>query len=205
MYTESLIAFRTRTPCTDPHVMVYRANSRVFSDFPSRCEIPKFISTFDFSCAFQRSGRLTLFLGDLSYSYGATSHTARPISDYPVLGEFVEELNLVFPFAMVNSVLLNCYPNGNCHLPLHSDNEPEIDPDSYIFTFSLGRERIIEFAKNRFSSPVCKMTLKHGDLIIFSRSSQNKFLHGIPRDNNDVSKELDSSRLSITFRRLRAI
>ena len=141
--------------------------------------------------------RKARFYGDVPYRYGDTIHEACNIPKDSYLLSIVDHVKTIFPHYAFNSVLINKYENGNSHIPLHSDNETSIRPNSSILTISLGETRIIKFQpKNSKHGSEISITLQHGDVFTMSSISQQIFKHGIPKDQSK------SMRISLTFRDL---
>ena len=93
----------------------------------------------------------------------------------------------------INQCLINRYQNGDSSLPEHSDDELIIDPESCIYTLSVGQERSVIF-RDRFSRAESTHVAKNGSLYIMTRSSQTYYNHRIDRDNSSAV------RYSLTFR-----
>ena len=141
--------------------------------------------------------RKTKFFGDVPYKYGDTIHKACKIPEDSYLLRIINHVETIFPQFSYNSVLINKYENGNSHIPLHSDDETSIKPNSSILTISLGETRVINFQpKNSTHGSEISIKLQHGDVFTMSSISQQMFKHGIPRDNTN------SMRISLTFRDL---
>ena len=99
------------------------------------------------------------------------------------------------PGPEVTQCLVNRYSGSRAFLPEHSDNEPSLDPESSIFTLSLGDECDIVFKEKSNGSE----TIHHcnsGSLYYMSRRSQEFYSHRI--DTVDFSNKV---RFSLTFRR----
>ena len=94
----------------------------------------------------------------------------------------------------INSCLINKYEGPNGYLPLHADDEVTIDPESSIFTVSLGESckvRFIEQDSNRTFEVECPpLSLYH-----MTRKSQDHFKHCI--DEGSITQ---GTRFSLTFR-----
>ena len=120
----------------------------------------------------------------------------------------------------LNSCLVTRYKGPNSQIPMHSDNEASIDPESVIVTVSLGQERTLKFT-HISSSAENDLILKDGSLYVMSKLSQEVWKHGImplttppgtPTDGNEeaVDHSTDSDterptnqnevRYSFTFR-----
>ena len=139
------------------------------------------------------------YYGSSIYSYNGIRHKPKPI---PASGNYLchilEHIKSVLPDFQFNSVLLTKYNNGLDNLGFHSDNEPEIMPNSDIVTISLGQTRIAKFRCLSVGNdyPEQELVLNHGNVMIMSRNSQNFFQHSIAAD------ESENPRISITLRML---
>ena len=107
-----------------------------------------------------------------------------------------------FPDLVFNSCLLNYYPKSNSSMPYHSDNETHIKPKSYILTISLGSERKMYFKETSTDLNLLSVTLRHGNVLLFSKESQSKYQHGI---QPSINTNTPLPRISATFRNLRDI
>ena len=114
----------------------------------------------------------------------------------PIL-DVVELIHDKFPNSMKpNTCLINVYDSGTQHIPRHSDNEPEIAPESDIFTLTLGATRSLVFSSLIVTNAdSVSIPLKDNSLLSFSRSSQADWAHSIPPDSSIKEK-----RISFTFR-----
>ncbi|KAL5259238.1 hypothetical protein ACHWQZ_G009629 [Mnemiopsis leidyi] len=94
----------------------------------------------------------------------------------------------------INSCLVNRYEGPHSYLPLHSDDEVTIDPESSIFTVSLGESCTVKFieqnSEETFHVACPPMSLYH-----MTRKSQDHFRHCI--DEGSVTQGI---RYSLTFR-----
>ena len=105
----------------------------------------------------------------------------------------LEKLRLLYPDININQCLVNRYESNNSTLSQHSDNEPSIDPESSIYTVSLGQDRTVIF-KERFGDNTIPFVAKSRSLYAMTRSSQAFYTH-------QIDAEPDSTlRYSITFR-----
>ena len=143
------------------------------------------------------SSRKIKFFGDVPYQYSEIVHQPCSIPEDSYLLQITDHVKALFPNFTFNSVLINKYVNGSGYIPMHSDDEKCIRPNSNILTVSLGETRIINF-QPKFKSHGSDLStnLEHGDVFIMSSNSQKLFKHGIPKD---CSK---SMRISLTFRDL---
>ena len=120
------------------------------------------------------------------------------------MAELKRLIEIIFPGVSVNSALINYYPHLNSVLNLHSDDENEIQMNSFIITVSYGTPRKILFAtKEKIPKPIMYVVLNNRSVLIFSRNSQNYFKHGIIADCEPTGHQVtESRRVSITFRLL---
>ena len=143
---------------------------------------------------FKLNGRELAYYGEHDYRYTGARHSARPISDSPVLADISKQVADLFPSFNFNSVLVSRYSNGSIRCPPHSDDELDIAEDSLILTLSFGAKRTMcvrkkmEFASDEFG-------LAAGDVLFMSKASQLNFDHAIPHLAGDVGE-----RVSCTFR-----
>ena len=154
------------------------------------------ISEFLNNSSFQREGnRGVLFFG-AKYKYMGSNKEPKPIPE--VLKPLVDKINTNNK-TPVNQILVNKYTGKEAELPRHSDGERSIDPNSSIYTLSLGKEVMITFDSNKLSKKdIIEHKAVHRSMYTMSRESQNLYTHQIKKgqiDNNEV-------RYSITLRRI---
>ena len=94
----------------------------------------------------------------------------------------------------INSCLVNRYSGDKACLPEHSDNESSIDPESDIYTISIGADASIVY-KDIINGKEIVQGCENGSLYKMSRNSQNFFTHRI--NECDMGTEI---RYSLTFR-----
>ena len=129
------------------------------------------------------------------YSYTGSKSTTKTDTPIPgVINKIVDKINTDFK-CNVNSVLVNKYTGKDSYLPKHSDDEASIDPESCIYTLSLGETRTLVFS-NKYTEVESKLSVETNSLYIMSRQSQNHFAHKIDKE---VVPE-NSTRYSLTFR-----
>ena len=76
---------------------------------------------------------------------------------------------------------MNYYPPNTSFLSEHSDNEPSINPESDIFTLSLGCNRTINF-RGKYTGKEIEFVPEHNSLYNMTRASQNFFSHRIDEE-----------------------
>ena len=140
--------------------------------------------------SFEREGNREVSFYGQKYQYMGSKKSPKPMP--PILEDLVQSLNQNLDYEL-NQVLINRYSGTNASLPEHSDNEPDINPQSSIFTASLGCEASVTF-KHMKSGITSELIVKDKSLYEMSRDLQNQYTHQIlPSPNNSL-------RYSITFR-----
>ena len=136
------------------------------------------------------------YYGKYSYSYGKTVHSPSSIPKNSHISSIVKKVELLYPKQSFNSVLVTKFADGQSYLPLHSDNEADIEADSLILTVSLGATRKVNFQRKN-NGHTEGVLVNHGDAYLMSTGSQAHFKHGVPRDFGK------RTRVSLTFRKIR--
>ena len=167
---------------------------------PTKLTVDDLINSVKFDNSFKQSKRMTAYFGLKDYTYSNTHHTNQPIAANPLIKSCFDEIDKLFPEAKVNTVLLNYYPDGDATIPFHSDNEPEICQDSFIFTYSIGQTRTLVFRDIDSKKHLCNISLHHNSLIFFTKASQFLYEHSITSQTLDCTH--DKRRISLTFRKI---
>ena len=154
--------------------------------------------TFTFSET-QRGGRETIYYGQAPYQYGTIRHEASPYpNNNSILDTIFERIGAIYhDFTPSNySCLLTRYANGRVTVPMHSDNEKCLAPNSNIFTVSFGTPRTVKF-RSTVGPPTEKtFSLTNGTVHVMTSGSQDQWKHGI-----EYEPAVLDSRVSLTFRR----
>ena len=157
------------------------------------------INSLFFSHKFQASGRQAKYFGALPYVYPGGRHPPCCLATNKYVYEMFQFISNAFPALNLNSCLINYYPNSESFIPFHADNEICIAPRSFILTLSLGASRTLKFKRlgSRNKNKSCfEVNLVDREIVLFSRGSQDFYLHGI-----DPSVEHGGlPRVSATFR-----
>lgn len=134
--------------------------------------------------------RKVIMFGE-KYHYKGSSGQSKPIPESLVwLTEKIKaDKELQYD---LNQILINKYEPSDA-LPLHSDDEGSIKPDSSIFTVSLNATGKIGFS-NISTKIQQELNVESNSLYEMSRQSQNYFKHQV---HSNTSTE---ARYSITFR-----
>ncbi|KAL5268056.1 hypothetical protein ACHWQZ_G004937 [Mnemiopsis leidyi] len=161
------------------------------------------VSDLDKSCTYDRvyKNRRVAFYGEYPYRYPGGYHKARPITDNTYLRGIADKLSKSYPMLEFNSAMVTKYDSPDSSIPPHSDDEECIAPDSSIVTLSLGSDRIVVFRRKlpgKYERQ--EFTVKHGEVYVMSRASQEEWDHSVPPVKR---AKFPGTRLSITFRLLR--
>ena len=142
-------------------------------------------------------GRSTLQFGEQYRYNGSEGDAVVEPPDY--IRKLMKDLNSRFGVEgvpAINSCLVTKYSGPNAYIPVHSDRELAIHPESNIITVSLGKESTVRFY-DILSGKEEQHTAKIGSVYTMSRKSQDCFKHGI--DRNAEWSDADT-RISLTFR-----
>ena len=175
---------------------------KIVDKYSPSFKLVTFLKSLNFTDYFAKSGRQSIYFGEFPYIYAGGHHEALPINTNQYVFEMFYFIRNTFPLFELNSCLINYYPNSSCSIPFHADDESCIEPGSFIFTISLGATRTLSFKEvgmccfNDFN--FLNVEISHGDIVVFSKSSQNKFFHGILPEHDII----DSPRVSATFRKI---
>lgn len=137
--------------------------------------------------------RLMAWYGDPGTAYrfsGKTYHPQEPILELKALMELLQT-DFGKPF---NAVLANAYRRGSDSMSWHSDDEPELGPEPFIASISLGASRTFRM-RHKTSKTSQSLSLNHGSLLIMKDDSQQEWEHCIPKTKKPVDL-----RINLTFR-----
>ena len=140
--------------------------------------------------------RLTAWFGDpgVRYRYSGLEHVASgwPHSLQPVLDRIMKTTGQPF-----NSALANRYRNGLDTMGYHSDDEPELGPQPWIASLSLGSQRDFVFRRRGSTRQYASIALPHNSLLLMHPAVQQHFEHALPR-----RKRVSGERINLTFRQV---
>ena len=168
------------------------AISNFVSDFITADEeksLLDFLKGIDYS---QEKGHMVKNFGAVYRYSGAADKTGSE----PIPNEFtpiLEKLKSLHPGEDINECLVNCFNGENTFINPHSDDELCLDPESSIYTISLGEDRTVRY-KEKFGETEKPVIAKSRSLYTMTRSSQAFYTHQI--DSQPNSK----LRYSLTFR-----
>ena len=141
--------------------------------------------------------RLIGWAGERPYRYSNQTLAPRPFG--PVLGalraQVVAATGLEF-----DHVLLNRYRDGQDHMGLHADDEPELGPSPQIAALSLGAQRrfVLEPKPKKLRHRKVVLQLEHGSLLVMGGRIQHGWRHSVPKQ-----AALQEERVNVTFRLIR--
>ncbi|MGA1397291.1 MAG: alpha-ketoglutarate-dependent dioxygenase AlkB family protein [Schleiferiaceae bacterium] len=137
--------------------------------------------------------RLTLFEGDpgINYTYAHRRLEGRGWSPElrALRDRFRAELGVE-----TNTVLANLYRDGRDSMGWHRDHEPELGPDPWVVSVSLGEARDFDVRRDADGTRH-RFTLAHGDLLLMGTQSQTKWTHSVPK-----RLKIKNFRINLTFR-----
>ena len=159
-------------------------------NFITNEEAATLVSFFEQEEFVTEGSRKVVMYGE-KYHYKGSSSQSKPIPDS--LNWLIEKIKAEQGLQYdLNQILVNKYEPSDA-LPLHSDNEGSIKPESSIFTVSLNSSGKIGFS-NVKTKEKQELNVEANSLYEMSRQSQNYFKHEVcPNATNQ-------SRYSITLR-----
>lgn len=140
--------------------------------------------------------RLIAWAGHRPYKY--SGQTLPPRRFGPVLAQLLRDVEAATELEF-DHVLLNRYRDGQDHMGMHADDEPELGPNPQIAALSLGvaRRFVLEPKPKKLRKRRVQLTLQPGSLLLMGGRIQHGWRHGVPKQ----TKVLDE-RINVTFRRL---
>ena len=141
--------------------------------------------------------RKTAWYGDEECVYSYAGKTNHPLPWNEALFQLKTNIEALIPGANFNSVLLNQYRDGNDKMGWHSDNEKELGKNPIIASLSIGATRFFDLKHKRIKSIKKHLELPAGSLLIMCGSTQENWLHQIPKQ-----KKVNEPRINLTFRRI---
>ena len=153
-------------------------------------ELRTFLESLQFN---QETGHKTATFGE-RYVYSKASGKNEIRKDIPQpLTAVITAIGEKFPDCKISSCLVN-YFDAEGSLPEHSDDEHSIDPESDIFTVSIGGDGILTYRRIHDNKEITH-TARTRSLYVMSRESQNFWTHRI-----EQGQITGGPRYSLTFR-----
>lgn len=141
--------------------------------------------------------RLTAWYGDPGCSYVYSGKRNEPLPWTPLLNDLRAAVEQITD-ARFNSVLANCYRDGQDSMGWHSDDEPELGPDPVIASLSFGAPRRFCLQHRKHKAQRLELLLQDGDLLLMAGATQRHYRHALPKTAKPVGE-----RLNFTFRWIR--
>ena len=142
--------------------------------------------------------RSAAYYGPHPYRYAGVVHPPRDMTENKLICDILTRINADFPNIILNSALIQKYEGCDSSISSHADNEPEIDTESIIVTVSFGQSRTMIFHDTVQDNIDMPVVLDHGDILLMSRRSQDRYKHSIPPCTDPDT----GTRISITFRNI---
>jgi alkylated DNA repair dioxygenase AlkB len=145
--------------------------------------------------------RLTAWHGDPTARYAYSGLALEPQPWTPTLHHLRQQVEAATQ-TQFNSVLLNFYRSGQDSMGWHADNEPELGPTPAIASVSLGATRRFRLRPRNpevIVHETVTMELLSGSLLLMRGTTQQHWLHAVPKTTRPTAP-----RLNLTFRMITA-
>lgn len=141
--------------------------------------------------------RLTALYANNNNPYSYSSIRMHPTKFSPTLLEIKSKVDKILNLEFT-SCLLNLYRDGQDSNGWHADNEKELGNNPVIASLSFGAERFFHMKHRHDKSQKIKLNLEHGSLLIMKGTTQQHWLHQIPKTKKKIGE-----RINLTFRIIR--
>jgi len=143
--------------------------------------------------------RHTAWFGDagMTYTYSGIRMDPHAWDESPVVLEIKSAVEK-YSEVTFNSLLLNLYRNGTDGVAWHSDDEQELGHNPTIGSVSFGSTRKFQFKSRDNPSDKREILLESGDVLIMKGTTQEQWLHQIPKTSKPVGP-----RINLTFRQIK--
>lgn len=143
--------------------------------------------------------RKSFYMADTNKSYRYSGYARQPEKWTTVMSNIKKLLNRVIKkikpeHPEINAVLGNLYRTGDDYIGFHSDDERDLNPDSFIVSVTFGAERDFIF-KNKETGEKTTIKLKSGSVLLMGGDCQKNYKHSLP-----VRKKIKKPRINLTFR-----
>ena len=177
-------------PDITPPEPAFSVSREGFLTLEEEDNLVKFLSNVDFV---PENGHSVKNFG-VGYTYTGAADATGDNDNIPAeLDIVVQKVKALYTDANINQCLVNCYKGNASKLAEHSDDELCIDPESSIYTVSLGQDRTMIF-RDKFSDHTTPLVAKGRSLYVMTRSSQAYYTHRIEEEPDTTL------RYSITLR-----
>ena len=140
--------------------------------------------------------RLTALYGNNGQAYSYSGITMQPHTMLPELTAVQEQIEEVSK-TVFTTVLLNWYRHGQDSNGWHADDEKELGKNPVIASLSLGAPRFFHLKHRTQKEARLKMQLEPGSLLLMEGTTQEHWLHQIPKTRKQVG-----GRINLTFRKI---
>lgn len=121
----------------------------------------------------------------------------KPFYEYAQNTKFAKDKDGPF-----NQILVNGYANGLDYISAHSDDEPELKPESCIMSISLGETRTFRITGKKDKNKIEDFSLNHGDVVIMMGEMQELYKHQIVKVGGEKGSKM-GRRINITLRKFK--
>lgn len=129
---------------------------------------------------------------DAGYRYSGLAMTPQPWT--PALARLRDQVAAACGHHF-NSVLANLYRDGRDSMGWHADDEPELGPQPWIASLSLGATRDFALRRKGAGRTALTLPLRHNQLLLMPPAMQQHWQHALPR-----RLRVEQPRLNLTFR-----
>lgn len=138
--------------------------------------------------------RLTALYASNNNTYSYSNITMKPLKFIPTL-ELIKTKVETKTKQQFTTCLCNLYRDGQDSNGWHADNEKELGQNPIIASISFGADRLFKLKHRTDKSLKHDIILQHGSLLIMQGTTQQHWLHQIPKTKKDIGK-----RINLTFR-----
>lgn len=143
--------------------------------------------------------RMSFYMADVNHSYRYAGFSRTPekwsipcIEMKEILFDVIKQMVPNHP--PLNAVLGNKYRDGLDYIGKHSDDERDLNNESFICSVSLGATRDFVFTHKKTKKRLV-IPLKSGSVILMGKNCQQNFKHEIPKRT-----KIKDPRINLTFR-----
>jgi len=140
--------------------------------------------------------RLTALYGNNQKTYSYANITMDPYPFTPDLLAIKQKITSICTTEFT-SCLLNLYRDGKDSNGWHADNEPELGKNPVIASVTFGQERFFHLKHRHIKTARHTILLEHGSLLIMQGTTQEYWLHQIPKSTKAMNP-----RINLTFRHI---
>ncbi|WP_340065373.1 alpha-ketoglutarate-dependent dioxygenase AlkB [Ascidiimonas aurantiaca] len=139
--------------------------------------------------------RLTALYASNNNTYSYSGITMYPLPFTADLQKIKKRVEVITEKEVFTTCLLNLYRDGKDSNGWHSDNEKELGKNPVIASVSFGASRWFHLKHRKRKELKHKIYLEHGSVLIMKGSTQDYWLHQVPKTQKTVTP-----RINLTFR-----